>query len=282
MTKAGSKSRTLMGSTASESRIESGSTSPESRTTDDEDGSRETPPYRAPMGARKYTGLTTMTKEWEREFAVSRMQEDPTISYRALAKVLGTSDATIRQWRDEEGIHPRPHHNTGRRRDGTRSVPWPGKPARPIEPELQDDEERQDGEEPEEEDNDEAFELDDTPAGSHAANLAQTWETIGRLGGLRLGSKAATPRRARSSAPTGATPSPRRPTPTDPWTQLQAITAALDAGKPRGPAAVKLLVEAASYLTGGVTALRQYGEARGCAPSDIVAAERSVVGKGKL
>jgi len=186
MTKAGSKSRTLMGSTASESRIESGSTSPESRTTDDEDGSRETPPYRAPMGARKYTGLTTMTKEWEREFAVSRMQEDPTISYRALAKVLGTSDATIRQWRDEEGIHPRPHHNTGRRRDGTRSVPWPGKPARPIEPELQDDEERQDGEEPEEEDNDEAFELDDTPAGSHAANLAQTWETIGRLGACGL------------------------------------------------------------------------------------------------
>ena len=63
MTKAGSKSRTLMGSTASESRIESGSTSPESRTTDDEDGSCETPLYRAPMGARKYTGLTTMTKE---------------------------------------------------------------------------------------------------------------------------------------------------------------------------------------------------------------------------
>src|SRR6266540_2620955 len=73
-----------------------------------------------------------MTKTWEHEFAVERMREDPTISYRALAKVLGISDSTVRQWRDEEGIRPRPHHNTGRRNVQARSVPWRGEPTRPI------------------------------------------------------------------------------------------------------------------------------------------------------
>jgi hypothetical protein len=61
-----------------------------------------------------------------------------------------------------------------------------------------------------------------------------------------------------------------------------AITAELDAGKPRGPAAVKLLVEAMPHLTGGIATLRQYGEARGCASQDIAAADRAVVGSFTL
>lgn len=68
---------------------------------------------------------------------------------------------------------------------------------------------------------------------------------------------------------------------TDPRTRLRAITAKLDAGSPRGSATIKLLVEAAPFLAGGVAALAQYGEARGCPREDIVAAERIVVGKGK-
>ncbi len=64
---------------------------------------------------------------------------------------------------------------------------------------------------------------------------------------------------------------------TNPRTRLGAITAEIDAGKPRGPAAIKLLVEAVPYLAGGVTTLAQYGEARGCHPEDIAAAERTVV-----
>jgi hypothetical protein len=66
----------------------------------------------------------------------------------------------------------------------------------------------------------------------------------------------------------------------DPGTQLRAITAKLDFRHPRGSEAVELLVEAVPYL-GGARYLRQYGEARGCHPEDIAAAERIVVGKGK-
>lgn len=226
-----------------------------------------------------------MTKTWEREFAVSRMREDPTISYRALAKVLDCSDSTIRQWRDEERIQPRPHHNTGQRRNGGRSVPWRGTPARPAvvpTPDHDDDDSEDDGDLPEadlldEENEEEAFELDDAPADSRAASLVQTWETIGKLGGLWLGLKPSTSpgaHRRRIAASTGI----RSPTPEDPRTRLGAITAELDYGSPRGTA-TKLLVEAAPYLTGGVTALRQYGEARGCHPSEVAAAERAVIGK---
>ncbi len=212
-----------------------------------------------------------MTKTWEREFAVSRMRDDSTISYRALAKVLGTSDDTIRRWRDEEGIRPRPHHNTGRRRDGTRSVPWRGKPARPVPRKDRDNDRYEDDDElPEADDleDEEELESDDEPAGGSTELLAQIWKTI-----ERLDSKASTPPAARRS-PSQSTPSP---TPADPGTRLRAITAELDARSPRGSAGVKLLVEAASYLTGGVTALRQYGEARGCHPEDVVAAERAAI-----
>lgn len=68
---------------------------------------------------------------------------------------------------------------------------------------------------------------------------------------------------------------------TDPRTRLRAITAEIEARKPRGSVAIRLLAEAASYLTGGVTALGQYGEGRGCDPQDIAAAERTVVGRGR-
>ena len=68
---------------------------------------------------------------------------------------------------------------------------------------------------------------------------------------------------------------------TNPRTRLRAIVAELRTRKPRGPQAVKLLVEAVPYLTGGVNALAQSGEAWGCRSEDIEAAERIVVGKGR-
>jgi hypothetical protein len=229
-----------------------------------------------------------MTKNWEREFVVSRMREDPTISYRALAKVLGVSDSTVRQWRDEEGIRPRPHHNTGRRNGQGRSVPGLGESARPIVVPRQDRdddgenfEDDQQADDAELDDNDdEEFELDDVPATSRAASLVRTWETIGQtigqLDGLRLGLKAARP------SPTGRLSriaSAPKPTPSeDPRARLRAITVELDSRTPRGSNAVELLVEATSYLTGGVIALRQYAEARGCDPKDARAAERAVLG----
>jgi hypothetical protein len=144
----------------------------------------------------------------------------------------------------------------------------------------EEDEENEDerswaGELEEVEQDDEEFELDDVPATSRAASLMRTWQTIGQMGGLRLGLKAArssrTPRRSRiASAP--------EPTPfQNPRARLRAITTLIDAGQPRGSDAVELLVEATSYLTGGVTALRQYAEARGCDPKDARAAERAVL-----
>lgn len=48
-----------------------------------------------------------MTKGWEREFAVERMREDPDVSFRSFARVLGVSHATIARWREEAGIPPR-------------------------------------------------------------------------------------------------------------------------------------------------------------------------------
>lgn len=240
-----------------------------------------------------------MTKTWEREFVVSRMRQDPTISYRALARVLGISDSTVRQWRDEEGIRPRPHHNTGRRNGPARSVPRRGKPARPIvvatqdpdedEENFEDDQQADDAELDDNEaetdddlleDDDEEFELDDVPATSRAASLVRTWETIGQtigqMDGLRLGLKAARPSPAGRRSRIASAP---KPTPSeDPRARLRAITVELDSRKPRGSNAVELLVEAASYLTGGVVALRQYAEARGCDPEDAWTAERAVLG----
>jgi hypothetical protein len=131
--------------------------------------------------------------------------------------------------------------------------------------------------EEEDEDEEEEFELDDAPADSHAASLVQTWETIGKLG-FWPGLKPSSTPRGRSSRIT--TPSTKG-NGADPRTRLRAITTELNTRKPRGPQAVKLLVEAAPYLTGGVNALAQYGEARGCHAEDIAAAERVVVGKGR-
>jgi hypothetical protein len=121
----------------------------------------------------------------------------------------------------------------------------------------------------------EGFEPDDAPpATSRAANLMQTWETIGRMGGLRLGPKAASgpraPRRSRIASPS------IQGQEDDPKTRLRVITAALDARHPRGPEARKLLAESIPYI-GGVTFLRQYGEARGCDPEDVEAVERAAM-----
>ena len=130
------------------------------------------------------------------------------------------------------------------------------------------------------EQDDEEFELDDAPATARAANLMRTWQTIGQMGGLRLGLRAArpsrTPRRSRISSAPEPTPSQ------DPRARLRAITAELDSRKPRGSNAIELLVEAASYLTGGVVALRQYAEARGCDPEDARTAERAVLAQQEL
>lgn len=140
----------------------------------------------------------------------------------------------------------------------------------------------EDGEADDQPEDDEEYEPDDAPpAGSHAASLVQTWEMIGKLGGFRLGFKTSRPSRVSAPSANGAgTPSANGPG-TDPRARLRAITTELDARKPRGPSAARLLAEAASYLTGGVTALWQYGEARGCDPQDIVAAERTVAGRGR-
>jgi hypothetical protein len=82
---------------------------------------------------------------------------------------------------------------------------------------------------------------------------------------------------ARRRSPQITMPSPNEEG-TDPRTRLQAITAEIRARRPRGSAAIKLLVEAASYLRGsGGGVLRQYGKARGCAPNDIAAAERTIM-----
>jgi hypothetical protein len=138
----------------------------------------------------------------------------------------------------------------------------------------------EDADENDDELDDEDFELDDAPpAGSHAASLVRTWHVIGQMGGLRLGLKTASASRAphRSRIASALKPTPSE----DPRARLRAITAELDTRKPHGPGAVKLLAEATSYLTGGVTALRQYGEARRCDPEDISAAERATVGGGR-
>jgi hypothetical protein len=248
----------------------------ESRTTDDEDDFRETPYVRAPMRARKYTTLTTMTKTWEHEFAVERMREDPTISYRALAKVLGISDSTIRQWRDEEGIQPRPHHNTGRRRNGARSIQWFAPPTRNRDEDRDEDqdEDQDDLEDIEEEE----FDPDAEPSVRRSEVLAApgfgpAWEAMNGLFGWK-GPK--------SSRSTLAPASKRKQSiPEDPRARLGAISAELRAGKPRGSEAVGLLVEAVPYLTGGVNALAQYGDGLGCTPEDIAAAERAVIGRAK-
>jgi hypothetical protein len=129
------------------------------------------------------------------------------------------------------------------------------------------------------EDDEEEYEPDDAPpAGSHASNLAQTWETIGKLGGLFGFLKPPT------SPQSTLAPASKRKQSTileGPKARLGAISAEVRAPKLRGPEAVSRLVEAAPYLTGGANALAQYGDGLGCDPEDIAAAKRIVVGKGK-
>jgi hypothetical protein len=144
------------------------------------------------------------------------------------------------------------------------------------------EDEEDEGNEEEEEEEEEELEPDDAPswraapAFDPAASWASTFEVLAAISG---GGRVPTP------SPNGrsrqiAIPSTNRNR-TDPRTPLRAISAELRARKPRGPQAVKLLVKAAPYLTGGVNALPQYGEGLGCRPEDIAAAERIVVGNGK-
>jgi hypothetical protein len=124
---------------------------------------------------------------------------------------------------------------------------------------------------------DEEFDSDEEPPVRRSEVLAApgfgpAWGSMNGLFGWK-GPKPSqrTPRRARRSRTAVST------IPEDPKARLRAITAKLDARKPRGPEAVNLLVEAAPHLSGGVTTLAQYGENRGCAREDIVAAERTVL-----
>lgn len=56
---------------------------------------------------------------------------------------------------------------------------------------------------------------------------------------------------------------------------LRAISVRLETERPHGAAAVELLVAAVPLLRGGISALAQYGEAKGCDPADVAAAERA-------
>lgn len=149
--------------------------------------------------------------------------------------------------------------------------------------EDEEDEEDEEEEEEEEEEDEEELESDDAPswraapAFDPAPSLASTFEVLAAISG-RGQVLAPSPNGRRS--PQITMPSTNG-SGTDPRTRLQAISTELNTRKPRGPQAVKLLVEAAPYLTGGVNALAQYGEARGCDPGDIAAAERAVIGKGR-
>lgn len=142
-----------------------------------------------------------------------------------------------------------------------------------IDDEPEDDDELED--EDEFEDDEEEYEPDAAPSVRRSEVLAApgfgpAWETMSRW-----------------NRPAGTIPRSRLATgsrstiPGDPRARLRAITASLDARHPHGSEAVKLLVEAVPYLTGGVASLHQYGETRGCHPEDIAAAEKIVVGKGR-
>lgn len=144
--------------------------------------------------------------------------------------------------------------------------------------ELEEVDEDDETDDDEEDDDEESFELDDAP--SHRIPERSSWSPFGpAFGKVGVGAPNVALIPARRHRQTNRPQPPDNGAGTDPRTRLRAITAELDVGKPHGPSAVKLLVEATSYLTGGVSTRRQYGEARGCAPQDIAAAERAVVGK---
>jgi len=250
-----------------------------------------------------------MTKTWERDFAVERMRHDPTISYRALAKVLGLSDQTVRRWRDEEGLPVRPHQNSGRHRSGTRPRPrqanplqWFGARDEDEKEDVQDwddesadkqlwDDEVEDAEideDDEDEDNAEFDEEDEDEDDAPSTFLVVAGVKIlgdvltSRANGSTSRPPAATSVRvapSRSGEVDFMSGNARRPTSREEAEKrLRAITAEFEATHPRGPHARELLVEAAFCLKGGASMLGQYGQARGWDPEDITAAERTVAG----
>jgi hypothetical protein len=138
-------------------------------------------------------------------------------------------------------------------------------------------------EDDETEDDEEEYEPDDAPrwlrarlpsprAEESGSPFGPAWETMNGVFGWK-----GRPKPSRSPV-SPASKQERSAIPEDPRTRLRVITAELDSRKPRGSNAVELLVEAASYLTGGVVALCQYAEARGCDPEDARTAERAVLG----
>ena len=212
-----------------------------------------------------------MTKSHLRAFALKRMQEDPTLSYRALARVLDVSDSTVRKWRDEAGIRVRDVGRRGERRRDGRPAEGPHQ-HRPVA--LDRASERtgeRSGELPE-------FDEESAPSPRPIPYIVQIAELVAqRRGG------SASPKPARTGPPGGAGP---RGAATDDRAprvasqdRLAAITAELDARRPRGPDAVRMLMEAAVHLRGGVVVLRQYAEGRGCDTADIEAAERAIAAR---
>jgi hypothetical protein len=153
--------------------------------------------------------------------------------------------------------------------------------------ETEDEDDETEDDEEEYEPDEEEYEPDDAPrwhrarlpsprAEESGSPFGPAWETMNGVFGWK-----GRPKPSRSPV-SPASKQKRSTIPEDPRTRLRAITAELDSPKSRGSNVVALLVEATTYLTGGLTALRQYAEARGCDPEDARAAERAVLARQEL
>ena len=208
-----------------------------------------------------------------RRFALRRMREDPTVSYRALAKVLGVSDGTIRRWRDEESI---PRRSLGERaatheRRGSLAGRHPPRP----EPESLAEEWFEGGAEEFEGEDFGAAGDSEYSVGLDPAILRQRATAIGDLIGAFAAIRRGKTRAALPSAPRRAAAGQGRPaSDTRPMRKsrsltLREITGALDAQpRPRSAAAVRLLV-AAGPLLEAPHSFHTYGQGRRCDPADI-------------
>jgi len=219
-----------------------------------------------------------------RRFALGRMREDPTVSYRALAKVLGVSDGTIRRWRDEENIPRR--SLGGRAATHKRRGSLAGRhPPRPEPESLEEEWFEEEAEEFEGEDFGAAGESEDSVS-LDPAILRQGAAAIGDLIGAFAAIRRGKIRPALPSAPRRAAAGRGRPVPDTRSMRksrsltLREITGALDSEpRPRGGAAVRFLV-AAGPLLESPHSFHAYGQARRCDPADIDAAWARLVKAG--
>ena len=266
------------------------------------DGQLHRPSYGGPSWAAQHEG-GRLTKTWEREFAIERMRENPDLSYRSIARVLGVRHPTVSRWAREAGLPPRETmaERSGRqeRARASRKRWWQSTRPRGNESdegfaeasEDLDEDESDEGlveasedldEDLDEDETDEKISDDDqddkdpkpTPYIVQAIEGYASWQTA-KTAGMQPSPR----KRARKTEPRPPRSTPAPVPRADPRTRLGAITADLDHRRPRGRVAVNLLVEAAPYMRGGVAALRSYGEARGCDPSDIDTAERMIAGR---